>query len=52
MIKWETIETSFSDIDVLRAKVLGGWLVVWDGRTESITFYPDPNHKWDGSSLP
>ena len=35
---------------LLRAKVPGGWLVIYS--KESITFYPDPNHDWDGSSLP
>ena len=32
-----------------RAKVPGGWLVVAGG--SSVTFYPDPNHAWDGTSL-
>lgn len=45
-----------------RAKVPGGWLVYVFGhgysfRSRSIwghgglTFYPDPEHKWDGNSL-
>jgi hypothetical protein len=40
-----------------RAKVPGGWLVsvFWSsiqaGGT-SLMFYPDPNHDWDGNSLP
>ena len=33
-----------------RAKVPGGWLVIYN--KESISFYPDPDHKWDGSALP
>ncbi len=36
-----------------RAKVPGGWLVVLrTDEAESVTFYPDPGHQWDGSSLP
>ena len=31
-----------------RAKVPGGWLVVCGA---GVTFYPDPGHKWDGSSV-
>ncbi|HSW48627.1 MAG TPA: hypothetical protein VLH09_00560 [Bryobacteraceae bacterium] len=36
---------------VYRAKVPGGWLI-W-GRSEEVspTFYPDPQHLWDGGSL-
>jgi hypothetical protein len=40
-----------------RAKVPGGWLVsvFWcaiQGGGTSLMFYPDPNHEWDGNSLP
>lgn len=35
----------------LRAKVPGGWLVATFERS-AITFVPDPQHVWDGSSLP
>lgn len=37
-----------------RSKVPGGWLVVlkqYPGPGRSITFYPDPQHVWDGTSL-
>lgn len=37
-----------------RSKVPGGWLVVLKQYPEpgrSITFYPDPQHVWDGTSL-
>jgi hypothetical protein len=46
--------------DVLRAKVPGGWLVAVCQpftratdlyRDYSCTFYPDPNHSWNGSSI-
>lgn len=44
---------------VKRAKVPGGWLVIFDVNGDSnsytrgagITFFPDPSHQWDGSSL-
>ncbi len=39
---------------VYRARVPGGWLIfVWTpgrGGVNSATFYPDPNHAWDGGS--
>jgi hypothetical protein len=41
-----------------RAKVVGGWLVIYDVWSDgaklcsgSITFYPDPQHTWDGGGL-
>lgn len=36
-----------------RAKVPGGWLVMFNcnGEAGGLTFYPDPGHAWDGSSL-
>lgn len=37
-----------------RARVPGGWLIfIWTpGRTglTDVTFYPDPNHVWEGGS--
>jgi hypothetical protein len=36
-----------------RAKVPGGWLVyLADREGVGLTFYPDPDHKWDGGTLP
>jgi hypothetical protein len=32
-----------------RAKIIGGWLVFISA---GICFVPDPEHKWDGGSLP
>lgn len=40
------------DWDVYRAKVPGGWLVAVMHNTSGLTFYPDPQHRWDGTSLP
>jgi hypothetical protein len=37
-----------------RAKILGGWLVyaTTSGDAASLVFVPDPEHQWDGASLP
>lgn len=36
-----------------RTKVPGGWLLyVYWGEGSGLTFCPDPEHKWDGNSLP
>ena len=35
-----------------RAKIPGGWLVGWPGSNDGMTFVPDPEHTWDGNSLP
>ena len=49
-VSWEEVESHFS---LLRAKVPGGWLLILNwGSGTGLTFYPDPNHKWDGKSLP
>ena len=37
--------------NVYRAKVPGGWLVVVADNATGLTFYPDPEHHWDGGSL-
>ena len=39
---------------VYRTKVPGGWLVLVNIASEgnvTLTFYPDPEHKWDGGSV-
>jgi len=62
-IKWETLDRESADRDadcyLQRAKVPGGWLVRWGECVPinaygygGMTFYPDPEHKWDGNSLP
>ena len=44
---WEKIE----ELDLYRLKVDGGWLVKCiDSDGLSMTFYPDPSHKWLSSS--
>lgn len=43
-------------LSMFRSRVPGGWLVTsMPGNLASVTslaFYPDPDHTWDGSSLP
>ena len=37
---------------VSRAKIPGGWLLlVTSNSGGGLTFYSDPQHKWDGNSL-
>lgn len=53
-IMWEKIDCEGwgAKIEFYRTKVLDGWLV-WTGYTNGgLAFYPDPDHKWDGNSLP
>lgn len=62
MIHWEELKADYRTLDgkvyelrppMRRAKIPGGWLIMAGGNEEiGITFYPDPQHKWDGSSLP
>ena len=34
-----------------RARVPGGWLIfIYKGGLGGVTFYPDPNHAWDGGT--
>ncbi len=41
---------SIAGKSMMRAKVPGGWLVIYD--KSNIAFYHDPKHEWDGSALP
>ena len=58
MLVWEGLRSTGRDLCISRAKVPGGWLVYVREDTFdlspalSLTFYPDSEHKWDGSSLP
>ena len=40
-----------SSWEVYRAKVPNGWLILIVERG-GVTFYPDPDHSWNGGSLP
>ena len=55
---WQEVDSSRAGGGVLklgwnvhRTKVPGGWLVLVIHNTTGLTFYPDPEHKWDGASL-
>ena len=55
---WEELKSSRAETGIFeigwkvhRAKILGGWLVLAIHNTTGLTFYPDPDHKWDGGSL-
>jgi hypothetical protein len=50
MLHWKSVNSSHREI--LRAKVPGGWLVLACGGSDALAFYPDPEHLWDGASLP
>lgn len=62
VLKWETLSTKREADGLLdsrylteRAKVPGGWLVISQfhiGTAHGLVFLPDPNHDWDGGSLP
>ena len=50
ILYWNPIRCSGCGVQVIfRAKVPGGWFVTTDNINQM--FYPDPEHKWDGSSL-
>jgi len=43
--------------EIYRAKITGGWLISANENPPrngglSVAFVPDPEHKWDGNSLP
>lgn len=57
-LTWEPLRSAWdNNWATIRTKVPGGWLVLVDynqeggSRGAAITFYPDPNHEWDGGSL-
>jgi hypothetical protein len=55
MLVWEQVRSDA--FETWRTKVIGGWFVSFgevgeDGYEEGFIFYPDPNHEWDGGSLP
>ncbi len=57
-LKWLQIREGGYRVDgpqfVWRTKVPGGWFVFVHraGEEAGAFFYPDPNHEWDGNSLP
>ena len=52
-LKFEKLDVgSTLNARVSRAKVPGGWLLIAIGNSGGgLTFYSDPQHKWDGNSL-
>lgn len=42
------------EVELFRASVPGGWLLLAQVNDDNhtMTFYPDPEHKWDGRTLP
>ena len=40
-------------LKICRSKIPGGWIVVMtkEAGEAGVTFVPDPNHTWDGSSI-
>jgi hypothetical protein len=53
-LRWQELsEVGNKYTSIFRAKVSGEWLVqVEQSDGCGITFYPDPEHEWDGGSLP
>ncbi len=49
---WHTLENGHLSGRTYRAKIPGGWLLTKNSNDTGITFVPDPQHKWDGNSLP
>ena len=47
-MQWEELKSNHGIMG--RAKVPGGWFVIYKGEGITMIFYPDPEHKWDGHS--
>ena len=45
-LQWERLSSNWQELR--RAKVPGGWLVAV--ANAGLSFYPDPQHQWDGTS--
>jgi hypothetical protein len=51
-LKFEKLDVDGLSFRVNRAKVPGGWLLIATSNTGGgVTFYPDPEHKWNGGSV-
>jgi hypothetical protein len=51
-LNFEKLDADPLSVRVNRAKIPGGWLVVSTSSSGGgVTFYPDPQHKWDGGSV-
>jgi len=52
-LNFEKLDVSTLTVNttINRAKIPGGWLLVSTSNAGGgVTFYPDPEHKWDGGS--
>lgn len=47
-MQWQDLKSNHGIMR--RAKVPGGWFVIYQGESIAMVFYPDPEHKWDGHS--
>jgi hypothetical protein len=55
LMQWRDVRSTGGLLAVYRAKVPGGWLVyVGNGYHHhgGVTYYPDPNHEWNGGTMP
>ena len=52
-LKFEKLDVASTlSARVSRAKIPGGWLLLATSNSGGgLTFYSDPQHKWDGNSL-
>jgi hypothetical protein len=51
-LKFEKLDVDALSARVNRARIPGGWLLVATSNSGGgVTFYPDPEHKWDGGSV-
>jgi hypothetical protein len=54
-LTFEPVSASdWRDLEVRRAKVPGGWLVLasWGAGRGGLAFYPDPDHEWTRGPVP
>jgi len=45
-MQWQDLKSNHGIMR--RAKVPGGWFVIYKSEGVAMVFYPDPEHKWDG----
>ena len=51
-LKFEKLDVDIVSSRISRAKLPGGWLLLSTSNSGGgVTFYPDPEHKWDGGSV-
>ncbi len=54
-MRWDRLgRDDHEGVSATRAKVPGGWMVfvIHQGEPAGALFYRDPNHRWDGETLP